>query len=217
MAAPPKTASRRPAPRLYLVTPPIGDADRFAGALRAAVGAADVAAVLLRLEPAGERELTNRVKILANVVQPAGAALVLDGYAEIATRAGADGAHLTGLEAFAAAVDGLKPARIAGCGGLHSRDDAMVAGERADYVMFGEPDADGSRPSFSGILDRVAWWAELFEVPCAAFAATLEEAEQIASAGADFVAIGGGIWDDPRGPAAAIAEAAAKLSVPEQV
>ena len=217
MAAPPKTASRRPAPRLYLVTPPIGDADRFAGALRAAVGAADVAAVLLRLEPAGERELTNRVKILANVVQPAGAALVLDGYAEIATRAGADGAHLTGLEALAAAVDGLKPARIAGCGGLHSRDDAMVAGERADYVMFGEPDADGSRPSFSGILDRVAWWAELFEVPCAAFAATLEEAEQIASAGADFVAIGGNLWDDPRGPAAAVAEAAAKLAVPEQV
>ena len=217
MAAPPKTASRRPAPRLYLVTPPIGGADRFAGALRAAVGAADVAAVLLRLEPAGERELTNRVKILANVVQPAGAALVLDGYAEIATRAGADGAHLTGLEAFAAAVDGLKPARIAGCGGLHSRDDAMVAGERADYVMFGEPDADGSRPSFSGILDRVAWWAELFEVPCAAFAATLEEAEQIASAGADFVAIGGNLWDDPRGPAAAVAEAAAKLAVPEQV
>jgi thiamine-phosphate pyrophosphorylase len=217
MAAPPKTAPRRLAPRLYLVTPPIGDADRFAGALRAAVGAADIAAVLLRLEPAGERELTNRVKILANVVQPAGAALVLDGYAEIAARAGADGAHLTGLEAFAAAVDGLKPARIAGCGGLHSRDDSMVAGERADYVMFGEPDADGSRPSFSGILDRVVWWAELFEVPCAAFAATLEEVEQLALAGADFVAIGGNLWDDPRGPAAAVAEAAAKLAVPEQV
>jgi thiamine-phosphate pyrophosphorylase len=217
MAAPPKTAPRRPAPRLYLVTPPIGDADGFAGALRAAVGAADIAAVLLRLEPAGERELTNRVKILANVVQPTGAALVLDGYAEIAARAGADGAHLTGLEALAAAVDGLKPARIAGCGGLHSRDDAMVAGERADYVMFGEPDADGSRPSFSGILDRVVWWAELFEVPCAAFAVTLEEVEQLAAAGADFVAIGGNLWDDPRGPAAAVAEAAAKLAVPEQV
>jgi thiamine-phosphate pyrophosphorylase len=217
MAAPPKTASRRPVPRLYLVTPPIGDADRFAGPLRAAVGAADIAAVLLRLEPAGERELTNRVKILANVVQPAGAALVLDGHADIAARAGADGAHLTGLEAFAAAVDGLKPARIAGCGGLHSRDDAMVAGERADYVMFGEPDADGSRPSFSGILERVVWWAELFEIPCAAFASTLDEVGQLAAAGADFVAIGGSLWDDPRGPAAVIGEAAAKLAVPEQV
>ena len=217
MAEPPQKPHQRPAPQLYLVTPPVGDADRFAATLRSALGAADIAAVLLRLEPAGERDLTNRVKLLANVVQPAGAALLLDGHADIAARAGADGAHLTGLEALAAAVDGLKPARIAGCGGLHSRDDAMVAGENADYVMFGEPEADGSRPSFGGILDRVVWWAELFEVPCAAYANSVDEIGQLAAAGADFIAIGGSIWDDPRGPAAAVAEAAAKLSVPEQV
>jgi thiamine-phosphate pyrophosphorylase len=177
-----------------------------------------VAAVLLRLEQAGERELTNRVKALANVVQAAGAALVLDGHPELAGRSGADGAHLTGLEAFTAAVDSLKPARIAGCGGLHNRDDAMAAGERgADYVMFGEPEPDGSRPSFGAILDRVGWWADLFEVPCVAYAATLDEVGPLAATGVDFVAIGGSIWDDPRGPAAAVAEAAAKLTVPEKV
>jgi thiamine-phosphate pyrophosphorylase len=94
----------------------------------------------------------------------------------------------------------------------------MVAGERgADYVMFGELEADGSRPSFNAILDRVAWWAELFEVPCVAYAATLDEVGPLAAAGADFVAIGGGIWDDPRGPAAAVIDAAAKLAVPEKV
>ena len=175
MAKLPKHPPPRPAPRLYLVTPPVGAVERFAGALKAAAGAADIAAVLLRLEPAGERDLTNRVKALAAIVQPTGAALVLDGHAELAGRSGADGAHLTGLEAFTAAVDNLKPARIAGCGGLHGRDDAMVAGERgADYVMFGEPEADGGRPSFSAILDRVGWWAELFEVPCVAYAATLD-------------------------------------------
>jgi len=218
MARSPNAPPPRPAPRLYLVTPPVGPVERFAGALRAAVGATDVAAVLLKLEPAGERELTNRVKTLAGLVQPTGAALLLDGHVEIAGRAGADGAHLTGIEAFTAAVDGLKPARIAGCGGLHSRDDAMVAGERgADYVMFGELEADGSRPSFNAILDRVTWWAELFEVPCVAYAAALDEVGPLAAAGADFVAIGGGIWDDPRGPAAAVTDAAAKLAVPEKV
>src|SRR5882757_611925 len=112
MAVLPKKPPPQPAPRLYLVTPPVADAGRFAGALRAAVGAAEIAAVLLRLEPVGERELTNRVKLLANVVQATGAALVLDGHPDIAARGGADGAHLTGLEAFAAAVDSLKPARI---------------------------------------------------------------------------------------------------------
>lgn len=218
MARSPKDPSPRLTPRLYLVTPPVGPAERFASALRAAVSAADVAAVLLKLEPAGERELTNRVKTLAGIVQPTGAALVLDGHAEIAGRTGADGAHLTGIEAFSAAVDSLKPARIAGCGGLHSRDDAMMAGERgADYVMFGEPEADGGRPSFNAILDRIVWWAELFEVPCTAYAATLDEVGPLAAAGADFIAIGGGIWDDPRGPAAAVTDAAAKLAVPERV
>jgi thiamine-phosphate pyrophosphorylase len=213
-----KTARERPAPRLYLVTPPVGAAERFAAALKAAVGAADIAAVLLRLEPAGERDLTNRVKALAAIVQPSSAALVLDGHAEFAGRSGADGAHLTGLEAFTAAVDSLKPTRIAGCGGLHSRDDAMAAAERgADYVMFGEPEADGSRPSFGAIVERVGWWAELFEVPCIAYAASLDEVGPLAAAGADFVAIGGSIWDDPRGPAAAVADADAKLALPENV
>ena len=60
------------------------------------IAAADVAAVLLRLKPAGERDLINRIKVLAPIVQGKDAALVLDGQAEIAARAGADGAHLTG-------------------------------------------------------------------------------------------------------------------------
>ena len=62
---------KRPAPRLYLVTPPVGEAKAFARQLGEAVRAADIAAVLLRLTPAGERELVNRVKALASVVQDA--------------------------------------------------------------------------------------------------------------------------------------------------
>jgi len=179
------------------------------------VRAADVAAVLLRLKPAGERELVNRVKAVASAVQEAGAALVLDGHPDIAARAGADGAHLAGIAAFTAAVQALKPARIAGCGGLHTRDDAMMAGENgADYVMFGEPE-NGRRPSFSAILERIEWWAEVVEIPCVGYAAGLDEVVPLAAAGADFVALGEGIWDDPRGPAAAVADAAARLGIPE--
>jgi thiamine-phosphate pyrophosphorylase len=207
---------KRPAPRLYLVTPLLGETNAFARELLQAVRAADVAAVLLRLKGAGERELVNRVKALASIVQETGAALVLDGQPDIAARAGADGAHLTGIAAFTAAVEGLKPARIAGCGGLHTRDDAMAAGENgADYVMFGEPEADGRRPSFAAILERIEWWAAVFEIPCVGFAATLDEAGPLATAGADFVALGESIWDDPRGPSAAVADAATRLGVPE--
>ena len=45
--------SKRPIPRLYLVTPPVEDATAMARELSEAIAAADVAAVLLRL-PAGD-------------------------------------------------------------------------------------------------------------------------------------------------------------------
>jgi thiamine-phosphate pyrophosphorylase len=208
--------AKRPPPRLYLVTPIIEDAAAFIGVLRDAIAGADVAAVLLRLKPAGERDLINRIKILAPIVQQNDAALILDNQAEIAARAGADGAHLTGIEPFMAAVDSLKPARIAGCGGLSSRDDAMLAGERgADYVMFGEPKPDGYRPSFDTIIERIEWWAELFTIPCVGFAANPHEIGPLVTAGTDFVALGDGIWNDPRGAADALAEAVRLLQAPE--
>ena len=218
MAQTQKADLKRSAPRLYLVTPPIGDAEAFAATLDGALAAADSAAVLLRLKPDGERALINRVKPLAAMAQRRDVALLLDGQAEIAARAGADGAHLTGIEAFMAAVDSLRPARIAGCGGLQTRHDAMLAAERgADYVLFGEPDANGHRPAFAAIIERVEWWAEVFEIPCVGFAATPAEIAPLVIAGADFVAVGGVIWDDPRGPAAAIADAGQQLLVPEAV
>ena len=105
MTKPQPAENKRPVPRLYLVTPVIEDAAAFSGKLRDAIAAADVAAVLLRLKNAGERDLINRIKVLGPIVQGKDAALVLDGQAEIAARAGADGAHLRGLEAFLAAAE----------------------------------------------------------------------------------------------------------------
>ncbi len=137
-------------PRLYLVTPPLGEPAAFARGLDAVLAAGDVAALLLRLDDADERTLINRAKDVAAIVQPRGIALLLDGRPEIAARAGADGAHLTGIAALTAAIGALKPGRIAGAGGLKSRHDAMLAGEaNADYVMFGEPDRHGRRPPFA--------------------------------------------------------------------
>jgi thiamine-phosphate pyrophosphorylase len=201
-----------PRPRLYLVTPAIGDPAAFAGALEHALGAADIAAVLMRLAEAGERTLTERAKQIAAAVQPRDVALVVDNRPEIVARAGADGAHLSGVDKFAAALALLKPERIAGAGGLRSRHDAMLAGEAgADYVMFGEPDRNGRRPSFEELQDRLTWWADLFEIPCVAYAAGKEEVAPLVRTGADFIALGDWIWSAPEGAAKAVAAAAASL------
>jgi thiamine-phosphate pyrophosphorylase len=208
--------AQRPRPRLYLVTPLLDDATTFAGAIEAVLSAGDVAAVLLRLGDADERTLINRVKSIGAVVQHRDIALLLDGRSDIVGRAGADGAHLTGIEALQGVLATLKPDRIAGVGGLRSRHDAMLAGEaNADYVMFGEPDRRGNtgrRPPFPNIVERVEWWAELFQLPCIGYAAAADEIRPLAEAGADFVALGEWIWEEPGGARTAVAAAAGNLA-----
>ena len=203
-----KVVPPRPAPRLYLATPEVDDPAQLAGQLPELLAAADVAAVLLRLKQTDQRTMISRVKTLVPVIQNAGAALLLDGHVELVARAGADGAHLNGLAALEDGLPSLKPDRIAGVGSLATRHDSMAAGESgADYVLFGEPDTGGQRPSVEAIAERLQWWDELFEPPCVGFAASREEAIEFAKAGADFVLVGDFIWADPRGAKAALSDA----------
>ena len=200
-----KPVPPRPLPRLYLATPPVDDPQALLGVLPDLLNAADIAAVLLRLKPSDPRTLISRIKALAPAIQDKGAALLLDGHVDLVARAGADGAHLSGLEAFEEALPTLKPDRIAGVGGLTTRHDSMTAGELgADYVLFGEPDQKGQRPSMAAICERLQWWDEVFELPSVGFAGTLEEVGAFAAAGADFVLAGDFIWTASEGPLAAL-------------
>ena len=104
-----KTAPPRPMPRLYLATPVVEDPQALAASLPGLLAGADVAAVLLRLEPSDPRTMPSRVKMLAPAVQNAGAALLLDGHADLVARSGADGAHSRGIAALEEALPTLKP------------------------------------------------------------------------------------------------------------
>ncbi|NOJ41637.1 thiamine phosphate synthase [Bradyrhizobium australiense] len=208
-----KPVPPRPAPRLYLATPEVDDQSQLANQLPELLAAADVAAVLLRLKTTDQRTMIARVRALAPAIQNTGAALLLDGHVELVARAGADGAHLNGLAALEDALPSLKPDRIAGVGGLATRHDSMAAGEAgADYVLFGEPDAEGQRPSTEAIAERLQWWDELFEPPCIGFAVSRAEASEFARAGADFVLVGDFIWADPRGAKAALIDTAQAIA-----
>ena len=211
-----------PAARLYLVTPVLDDCTAFARRLREACAAGEIAAVLARLSAADERTLVNRVKTLAPAAQEHGAALVLavEGEADLATiavRGGADGVHLRGnLEHVRELRERLKGERAIGVGGLRTRDDAMTLGEAgADYLMFGEPRPDGSLPAFDGVVERAAWWAEIFETPCVAYAPDIAAVPVLAATKAEFIALGDAVWSHPGGPAAAVRLALETLWPPE--
>jgi thiamine-phosphate pyrophosphorylase len=193
-------------PGLVLVTPRIEDAAEFAPSLTDACNAADISAVIVRMAATGEEEFLDGVRKLAPIIQGVGAALLIEGHARLIASANADGVHLIGVE-VAAAARSLYNDRIVGVGALPSRHDAMTAGEAgADYVMFGEPDETGKRPTIPSLTERVTWWSELFVIPCVAYAGHMEEIPHLVRAGADFIALGEEVvWREADRSAAAVA------------
>ncbi len=198
-------------PRLFLITPMVSDSASFAPTLEAALAACDVACVLLRTESADPGETKKIVRALAPLAQNRGVALLVEADDQLVIRANADGRHVLGAgETLRTALKALQPDRIVGAGGVLSCDAAMTAGEAgADYVMFGGP---GGLRRREDVLERVAWWAEIFNVPCVGYAQELADARDLAEAGADFIAFGDAVFADPRGPAAALADVAASLA-----
>jgi thiamine-phosphate pyrophosphorylase len=204
--------------RLYLLTPLLAESDvtEFAALLGDVLSAGDVACLLARLAPGAEADAKKIVGRLIEIAARAETALLTDGDARLAARVGADGAHIHGAgEALDEAIKSLKPERIVGAGLIRSRDDAMIAGEKGvDYVMFGEPRRDGFTPPAEQTLDRVSWWAEIFEPPCVGYAVSHGDIAPLAAAGADFIALGDAIWTAHR-PEDALAQAQAALLAPQ--
>lgn len=204
-----------------LITPPVAEPDALAPLLAAATEAGEVAAVILPLVPADERTLVRRVKALAPIAQAGNAALVIAlagpppaglDLATVATRGGADGVHAASLDEARDLRERLGTERIVGIGALRTRHDAMSAGEiGVDYLLFGEPRADGSLPPLASVIERAGWWAEIFETPCVAFAPSLDDVETLARTGAEFVGLGEAVLAAPDGPRAAMARASASL------
>ncbi|HZY14019.1 MAG TPA: thiamine phosphate synthase [Beijerinckiaceae bacterium] len=194
-----------PSTRLFLILPPIADAFAFRPVLAAALKAGDVACVLLR----SGQDVKAIAQALMPLVQEHDAAFLVEGDPRLVARTGADGVHVAySANGIESALSSLGADAIVGAGALATRDEAMSAGELgASYVMFGEPDAGGARPSAEHTLERVAWWAEIFNVPCVAYAGSLDEVGPLAEARAEFVALADVVWKHPAGPAEAIKEA----------
>ena len=204
------TASEQPSAGLFLIvgsgTPP---AD-----LAAAIGGGGAACVLLRTAGLDETALRAAIATLRPVAQEHGAAFLLEGWPELAAGTGCDGVYLssgeTSVEAARRAV-GMDAIVGVSCGA--SRHAGVQAGEAgADYVAFGGGPA-AEAPGDAADPDLLDWWQAVMTPPCVAMGgAGPHNAEALARAGADFVALGEAIWAHPDGPEAGANAAAAALA-----
>lgn len=185
--------------------------------LSAVLDAAPVATVIVEPDNGGSFA-ARHVQPLIVLAQKRGVATLLAGDADLARTLKADGAHIAWSPkcetAYRDAREALGSRFILGADAASSRDDAMTLGELgADYVAFGvQTEINEQDKARERRLDMVAWWAEIFEVPCVALdVASAEEAGALAAAGADFVAVrlaSGENADTAAHRVAAIAEAA---------
>lgn len=193
--------------QLYLITPPRIDAG-FAATLAEALDAGAVAALQIRLKDHSREEILRLAPKLVETAQARGVAAILNDDPELAAELGCDGVHIgqqDGTVKAARAVMGKD--RTVGVTCHDSRHLAMNAGEAgADYVAFGAfyPTDTKAAPTRAE-PEILTWWSELFELPCVAIGGiTVDNARPLVEAGADFLAVSGGVWNHPDGPAAAV-------------
>lgn len=203
------TVPARPPCRLYLITPPvIPDLDAFANLLGQALDAGDVAALQIRLKPADDAAVRAAVAALAPVARRHGVAVLLNDRPDLAKETGCDGVHIGQQDASL-----VEARRIMGPDamiGVTCHDDRELAWDAAeggaDYVAFGAfYPTDTKTTTHRPELELLTVWQETVEAPCVAIGGiTVDTAQDLARAGADFIAVSSGVWSYAQGPAAAV-------------
>jgi thiamine-phosphate pyrophosphorylase len=195
--------------RLYLITPPAFDPDRFARDLEAALDGGDVACVQLRLKDVDDAAIRRAARVLQPIVQDRGVAFVMNDRPDLAAELDCDGVHVGEEDwPYQEARRRVGPDRIVGvtCGA--SRHRALVAAEAgAEYVAFGAFFPSGTKAAKHHADPEILRdWSETTIVPCCAIGGiTQENCGPLVEAGADFLAVIGAIWAHPNGPKAAVA------------
>jgi thiamine-phosphate pyrophosphorylase len=199
----------RPSPcRLYLITPPRLEVKAFSDSLKRALDGGEIASLQLRLKDVSDDDILRAGEILMPVAQKAEVAFILNDRPDLAAKLGADGVHI-GQEdgSYAEARTAMGADRIVGMTCHDSRHLAMEAADAgADYVAFGAFFSTQTKtPKTHADTEELRWWSETMVVPSVAIGGiTVENANSIIKAGADFLAVSAGIWDYAEGPAAAV-------------
>jgi thiamine-phosphate pyrophosphorylase len=176
--------------RLYLQVPARA---MLSAQLAPAMAGTDAACVLLCREESAFDDA--QASSLIDLVQARSLACLVEQDAVLAERLGADGVHLAADAAvYAESRKLLGESASIGVGCGMNRHDAMRLAELgADYVAFGGP--DGTIDAIDQYADLIAWWSEIFVVPCVAWNVdSPEHAARLASLGADFVAPSQRLW-----------------------
>jgi len=197
--------------RLYLITPPdiFGDATApFAEQVAAALDGGGVGCLQLRLKDVADDVIRRAAEILRPLVQDRDVAFIMNDRPDLAVETGSDGVHVGQDDSeYDDARETVGDDSIVGVTCHSSIDLAMAAADAgADYVAFGAfYESNTKQRKFVADPAVLRQWQDMTVVPCVAIGGiTVDNCRPIIEAGADFIAVAGGVWAHPDGPAAAV-------------
>ncbi len=202
--------SKKPTPcQLYLITPPeIDDLAAFAKTLDAALAAAPVACLQIRLKGLEDLDLIHAADIIVPIAHKHGTEVLINDRPDLVEACKADGAHIGQDDMdYYSSRELLGEDAIIGVTCHNSRELAFQAAmSGADYVAFGAFfETTTKDPKFRADLEMLEWWSEAVEIPSVAIGGiNVSNAQSVIEAGADFIAVSSGVWAFPDGPAAAV-------------
>jgi thiamine-phosphate pyrophosphorylase len=164
--------------RLYLITPPALDPDRFARDLEEALAGGDVACLQLRLKEVDDATVRRATSVLQPIAQERGVAFIMNDRPDLAAELDCDGVHVGEEDApYGEARRLLGPDRIVGVTCGDSRDRAIVAAEAgADYVAFGAFFPSTTKAAkHRARPELLADWSGTTDVPCVAIGGITQE------------------------------------------
>jgi len=194
--------------RLYILTPETVDLRAFPDLLARALDVGAVAAVQLRLKNAADDVWKASADALGPICRARGVLFLLNDRADLVTATGCDGAHVGQDDMPAREARRLMgPAATLGVTCKSSLDLATRAvADGADYVAFGAFFASTSK-QVTNVADPeiLRSWSARKSVPsCAIGGITASNLAPLVRAGANLLAVIGGVWGHPSGPAAAV-------------
>jgi thiamine-phosphate pyrophosphorylase len=201
--------------QIYLITPPqIDDLDGFLSLLDQALAAAPIACLQLRLKDAEDSAIIQVGEAILPICHRHNCLLLVNDRPDLAHKIGADGAHIgqDDMDYFSSR-ELLGGDAIIGVTCHNSKELAFAAAQSgADYVAFGAFfETPTKTPKARAELEILTWWHEAVEIPSVAIGGiTTQNAAEVITAGADFIALSSGVWQHPDGPADALSQLSAQ-------
>lgn len=199
-------------PQIYLITPPVFEAEVFAPQLATLLDAIDIACVRLAMSTDDESVLSRAADQCREIAHARDVPLVVERHFQLVERLGLDGVHLTdGSRSVRDTRKALGADAIIGAHCATSRHDGMNAGEGgADYVSFGPLGESALGDGAVVEHDVFAWWSQMIEVPVVAEGALDVGLIEKFAPVTDFFAVGPEIWN-AEDPLAALRDLTASL------